>query len=68
MLEDELDRLRETILHKAQSLFSLMGVRPAIQLDVPSGVRTTCIRLVCCGLGGHPKPAIDRHLKTGHHT
>ena len=19
-------------------------------------------------LGGHPKPAIDRHLKTGHHT
>jgi hypothetical protein len=20
------------------------------------------------GLGGHPKPAIDGHLKTGHHT
>ena len=27
--------------------------------------------VACCfneALGGHPKPAIDGHLKTGHHT
>ncbi len=26
------------------------------------------LRSPCSGLGGHPKPAIDRHLKTGHQT
>jgi hypothetical protein len=32
------------------------------------GAEVTLNRLRAEILGGHPKPAIDGHLKTGHHT